>query len=602
MVVELTLRWPPSWIADVVNTIGPLFIGLLDCKARTAETTLAWPRWSRSGRDDFISAETLLLTLECSLSESWVSQSASKENEGETPKTHSFASSLNGNLRNPKIHSVIGRVIHSLSENQVWSLSGFMTLGSKTFPPPLSLVATFTFSHLISEKLDSKNYLWCQQVELVLKGHHLHHYLEQQDQLLLSWLQLSILQDMLTHVIGCKSLWQLWDKIHTYFNLHINAKARQLRIKLCNTSLDNHIVFEYLIRIQALVGALITISDVFDPLFVNEVETLLLAHEACMDKFKKKDVVSINIVEPSPNAPCSQAQTHVAQVSVVDQYVAPHSTNTNNTQSGWFGHKGCVGTHGGCGRYSRIHCQVCHKYGQEASNCYHHFEENYVPINTYHCQPHGFPTLNNQYVRPAPSSFVPSMPSHLTTPASPHTMMATIDPYSSTNHWYLNSSASHDVTNGLNIQSASVTKCLPLANSKIPLFLNNILFVLLITKNILSVHQFTKDYFVYFEFHASFCLVKSQDTYELLLKDFVVIVPSLSFYTWHFGLSHPNVDAQCIVFKHCNFPPLNKKANDFCSSCCLGKAHLLPSTISTTVYNKSLELIYMIYGNPLHFY
>ncbi|RDX70694.1 hypothetical protein CR513_50040, partial [Mucuna pruriens] len=25
MAAELTLRWPPSWIADVVNTIGPLY-------------------------------------------------------------------------------------------------------------------------------------------------------------------------------------------------------------------------------------------------------------------------------------------------------------------------------------------------------------------------------------------------------------------------------------------------------------------------------------------------------------------------------------------------------------------------------------------------
>ncbi|RDX78980.1 hypothetical protein CR513_40661, partial [Mucuna pruriens] len=58
MAAELTLRWPPSWVADVVNTIGQLFIGLLDCKAWAAETNLAWPRWSQSGWDDFISAET----------------------------------------------------------------------------------------------------------------------------------------------------------------------------------------------------------------------------------------------------------------------------------------------------------------------------------------------------------------------------------------------------------------------------------------------------------------------------------------------------------------------------------------------------------------
>ncbi|RDX83641.1 hypothetical protein CR513_35407, partial [Mucuna pruriens] len=63
MAAELMLRWPLSWMADVDNTIGPLFIGLLGCKAWTPETNLAWPRWSQSGRDDFILDETLLLTV-----------------------------------------------------------------------------------------------------------------------------------------------------------------------------------------------------------------------------------------------------------------------------------------------------------------------------------------------------------------------------------------------------------------------------------------------------------------------------------------------------------------------------------------------------------
>lgn len=39
---------------------------------------------------------------------------------------------------------------------------------------------------------------------------------EQQDQLLLSWLQSSISCEMLGCVIGCKSLWQLWEKIHIF--------------------------------------------------------------------------------------------------------------------------------------------------------------------------------------------------------------------------------------------------------------------------------------------------------------------------------------------------------------------------------------------------
>ncbi|RDX97273.1 hypothetical protein CR513_19979, partial [Mucuna pruriens] len=213
----------------------------------------------------------------------------------------------------------------------------------------------------------------------------------------------------------------------------------------CNTSLDNHIVFEYLLHIQALVDALTTIYDVvppykqldvileglpkdyesivsfinnkFNSLSVNKVEMLLLAHEARLDKFKKV-VTSIN------------AQAYVAQVSAIDQHVVPHSFNTNNTRSGRFGRGGHADTRGGRGRYYGIECQWYS-----------------TPWNIYHYQKYGFPTPNDQYVRPALSSFAPSRPSHLTTPASTHAMIATIDPYSFTNHWYLDLDASHHVTN-----------------------------------------------------------------------------------------------------------------------------------------------------------
>lgn len=34
------------------------------------------------------------------------------------------------------------------------------------------------------------------------------------------------------------------------------------------------------------------------------------------------------------------------------------------------------GGHGGHGRYSSVQCQVCRKFGHDASVCYHHFDEN----------------------------------------------------------------------------------------------------------------------------------------------------------------------------------------------------------------------------------
>nr|KYP63468.1 hypothetical protein KK1_018044 [Cajanus cajan] len=139
-------------------------------------------------------------------------------------------------------------------------------------------------------------------------------------------------KDMLTRVIGCKSSFQIWDKIHAYFHAHTNAKARQFRSDLRSTNLDNRSISDYLLQIQSLVDALTAIGDSvsskehldivleglpeeyestvslisirFDELSIEEVETLLLAHESCLERFKKKNLISVNILEtPSSSNP-----------------------------------------------------------------------------------------------------------------------------------------------------------------------------------------------------------------------------------------------------------------------------------------------------------
>lgn len=49
------------------------------------------------------------------------------------------------------------------------------------------------------------------------------------------------------------------------------------------------------------------------------------------------------------------------------------------------------------------------------------------------------------------------------------------------------------------------------------LYLNNLLRVPVIRKNLMSVSQFSKDNNVHFEFHSKFCLVKDALTNEILL-------------------------------------------------------------------------------------
>ena len=210
---------------------------------------------------------------------------------------------------------------------------------------------------------------------------------------------------------------------------------------------------------------------------------------------------------------------------------------------------------------------------------------------------------------------------------------------------------------GLNINSSGVTSFKSPFNSQIPLVLNNLLFVPSITKNLMSVSQFCRDNSVFFEFHSQFCLVKSQVSKEVLLQGLVgadglyqflnllqssrlplkshitvntnssdvsepvfrassnsvlnsvkgindasvvntVSSGSTSFATWHSRLGHPSVDTMKLVFKLCNLPIINKTGSDFCSHCCIGKSHRLPSSPSLSVYSTPFELIYTDLWGP----
>ena len=64
-------------------------------------------------------------------------------------------------------------------------------------------------------------------------------------------------------------------------------------------------------------------------------------------------------------------------------------------------------------------------------------------------------------------------------------------------------------------------------------------------------------------------------------------------------LGHPNDHVMKIVLNHCNISNLNKSFTKFCSSCCMGKAHRLPSHNSTFVYSP-LELIFTDLCGPSH--
>lgn len=145
------------------------------------------------------------------------------------------------------------------------------------------------FRHKITEKLHDENFvLWCQQVEPVIKAHHLHRFVasptipprfltnediasnnenpdfldwEAQDQMLLSWLQTTLSTAIQARVVGCTHSFELWDKIYAYFQKLGRTKIRQLRNELRSTQLENTTVKEYLAKIKSLVDALAAVGS-----------------------------------------------------------------------------------------------------------------------------------------------------------------------------------------------------------------------------------------------------------------------------------------------------------------------------------------------------
>jgi histone deacetylase 1/2 len=169
----------------------------------------------------------------------------------------------------------------------------------------------------------------------------------------------------------------------------------------------------------------------------------------------------------------------------------------------------------------------------------------------------------------------------------------------------------------------------------------------------MSVSKFAQDNNVFFEFHPTFCLVKSQATSEVLLHGIVgadglykfaspldsnstlnkcskqcnsvslfnsslfesvnnsqpvvnvsqfqsnnnnhnsgCVPVTISLYDlWHARLGHPHHDALREALKICqvNIPP--KSQTSLCSACCLGKSHRLHAPPSTTVYHTPFELV-----------
>lgn len=268
--------------------------------------------------------------------------------------------------------------------------------------------------------------------------------------------------------------------------------------------------------------------------------------------------------------------------------------------------------------------------------------QNVVVYPNYHQGGSGFPNFQG----PRPSQFVPQHPrayvATQSTPVQGHTQEVQVHQGLDSQVWYPDYGASHHITSnqgnfsqhtpyngveqvhmgngqGVHISSIGNTHFPSPLHPHITLSLHNLLHVPTITKNLMSVSQFARDNRVFFEFHSDHCLVKCQDSNAVLLRGSLgkdglysfrqIQMPAKSssaltclvaekscssadnFTLWHRRLGHANVKAIKQVLELCNVSCSNKVLDEFCTACCLGKAHRIYAKPSETVYSKPFELV-----------
>ncbi|KAF7838239.1 Retrovirus-related Pol polyprotein from transposon TNT 1-94 [Senna tora] len=295
----------------------------------------------------------------------------------------------------------------------------------------------------IASKLDDHNFLaWRMQALATIKGHRLYKYLlgekhvplrylsqaavekgeysdeylhwESQDQLLVSWLLNSMTDGMVNRMVGCSFSYQVWKKLEEIYASGTLARERQLKNDLRSTKKGSSSMSDFILKIKKITDALAAINSPVsahdhieaildglgeeyegfitsfsmrkDDYSITEIEALLLAQEARLDKVKKQvENVSANLAQKSfPNGRGQQNFRGGSQGRGGNFY--------NNRGGGNFQNSG-ANFQNGANRFNRDNrsrggarvwqnskpqCQVCGRYGHLGVNCYNRFNQSYT--------------------------------------------------------------------------------------------------------------------------------------------------------------------------------------------------------------------------------
>jgi Reverse transcriptase (RNA-dependent DNA polymerase)/gag-polypeptide of LTR copia-type/GAG-pre-integrase domain len=526
----------------------------------------------------------------------------------------------------------------------------------------------------ISTKLERENYLsWQSQIVPLLHAYGLFRFLEtdsspsptiltttgvsqinpaylpwyKQDQMILGWLRSSLSREILAQVVSAKTSADLWQTLQRSFSATSRARLSELRRKLQNTSKGSSTCLEYIQKIQSVANELTFIGEPvsdddlqmyilqglgpeFDP-FVVAVQTsasrsiadlisLLYSHESLLLSRTQARHTGVDSLLSAQNPIAMyntksgaklgktgyrqrggfSRQQHFSSFQNLNAPLLPKPTSGPRPSLGY--------------RLPRFNpdkdviCQICYKKGHQARNCWYRSDlTNYPEVSSTTIQAHlAQPTIQANSAQP--------------------------DSISSGPDWYLDSGATHHVTNdinnlssympydgmdslkignGLGMRISHIGSCkLTLANYA--LVLSDVLYVPSFTKNLLSLSKLLHDNPILIEFHENCCVIKERLTLmpllQIMLHEGLYIISlhispnaffgaRVSANLWHSRLGHPSSSTTLQVLRSHDLPCHSNKLS-LCHNCCLAKAHRLPFSSSVISTSSPLELVHSDVWGP----
>lgn len=443
-----------------------------------------------------------------------------------------------------------------------------------------------------------------------------------QDQQLLGGLLSSMTEEVLADVQSATTAKEAWDSLLRIYASSTRARTVQIRVELANIKKRDLTAATYFAKVKALAAEMAAAGA---PLGDEDIISYLLAGLATdYDAFvtsitTRSDRLSLDEVYSHLMVFEARLQRNQAEMQMHLNSSANYARRGGNNLRGRGGPRGRGGrgnySHGGSSsrptdppgarrpattnNNSRPLCQICGKIGHTAVRCWYRHDDSY----------------NED---PPMANVASTLPSY------------------KLDNWYGDTGATDHITNELDrlavreryngneqvqVGNGAGLKISHIGHSTIntaarPLFLRNILHVPGITKNLLSIHRFTRDNDCYFEYHPWNFFIKDRQTRRCLLEGqcegglYPLTISSAQDLThalaarkinrdqWHARLGHPASQTVQSILRINNIMCSSESFSSVCNACQMAKSHQLPYSRSMNNASAPLELIHSDVWGP----